>query len=105
MATGQRPDLAAIGARVQAERANLTLAIKQYYPDAEFFGRYGSFWQPARTQSDLRGQMGINVNVQIYHRKLSAGVSEARFRVAQRQAEYAQKLADIHTRCKRLVPT
>jgi cobalt-zinc-cadmium efflux system outer membrane protein len=35
------------------------------------------------------------MNVPIYHRKLAAGVCEARFRVAQRQAEYDQKVADI----------
>lgn len=95
MAMGQRPDLAAVAARVRAEQANLTLATKQYYPDADVFGRYDSFWQPVATQSDLRGQVGVNINVPIYHRRLSAGVCEARFRVAQRQAEYEQKVADI----------
>ena len=51
----QRPDLSALAARVRAEESALELAFKQYYPDAEFFGRYDSFWQPASTQGDLRG--------------------------------------------------
>ncbi len=95
IAAGQRPDLAALAARVRVEQANLTLATKQYYPDADIFGRYDSFWQPVETQSELRSQVGINMNVPIYQRKLAAGVCEARFRVAQRQAEYKQKLAEI----------
>lgn len=95
LAVGQRPDLAAITARLRAEQAGVTLANKQYYPDADIFGRYDSFWQPVETQSELRGQVGVNMNVPIYHRKLAAGVSEAQFRVAQRRAEYEQKVADI----------
>lgn len=91
----QRPDLAALGARIRAEQAALTLACKSYYPDGEFFGRYDSFWQPEETQSDLRGQAGVRLNVPIYHERLSAAVREAGARVRQRRAEYEQKLLDI----------
>ena len=76
LAIGQRPDLAAIAARVRAEEASVTLATKEYYPDVEVFGRYDSFWQPAETQSELRGQVGVNMNVPIYRDKLNAGVRE-----------------------------
>ncbi len=95
LALSQRPDLAAIGARVRSEQAALELALKQYYPDAEIYGKYDSFWQPAATQSPLRGQVGINVNVPIYRKKLNAAVCEAQFRLAGRQAEYRQKAADV----------
>ena len=95
IATSQRPDLAALAARVRSEQAALDLALKQYYPDAEFFGRYDSFWQPASTQSDLRGQVGINMNVPIYRKKLNAAVCEAQFRLSQRRAEYQQRIVDI----------
>ena len=95
MATTQRPDLAALAARVRAEEAAVSLAIKQYYPDAEFFGRYDSFWQPASTQSDLRAQVGMNMNVPIYRKKLQAAVCEAEFRLSQRRAEYQQRQLDI----------
>ena len=91
----QRPDLAALAARVRAEESALNLAFRQYYPDAEFFGRYDSFWQPASTQSDLRGQVGFNMNVPIYRAKLQAAVCEARFRLSQRRAEYQQRQLDI----------
>jgi outer membrane protein, heavy metal efflux system len=95
MATIQRPDLAALAARVRAEEAAVNLAIKQYYPDAEFFGRYDSFWQPASTQSDLRAQVGMNMNVPLYRKKLQAAVCEAQFRLSQRRAEYQQRQLDI----------
>jgi outer membrane protein TolC len=91
----QRPDLAALAARVRAAEWSVTLAMKQYYPDAEFFGRYDSFWQPASTQGDLRGQMGMNVNVPIYRQKLKAAVCEAQFRLSERRAEYQQRQLDI----------
>jgi outer membrane protein TolC len=95
MATVQRPDLAALAARVRAEEAAVNLALKQYYPDAEFFGRYDSFWQPASTQSDLRAQVGMNMNVPLYRKKLQAAVCEAQFRLSQRRAEYQQRQLDI----------
>ena len=95
VAVQQRPDLAAIAARVRAEEATLNLAQKQYYPDLDVFGRYDSFWQPASTQSDLRGQVGVNVNVPTYPRRLHAAVNEAKARLAQRRAEYRQLATDI----------
>jgi outer membrane protein, heavy metal efflux system len=95
MAFGQRPDLAALAARVRAEEAAVSLALKQYYPDTEVFGRYDSFWQPASTQSDLRGQVGVNMNVPLYRKRLQAAVCEAQFRLSQRRAEYQQRQLDI----------
>ncbi len=95
MAIARRPDLGALAARVRADEAAVTLATKQYNPDAEVFGRYDSFWQPAATQSDLRGQVGFNMNVPIYRQKLQAAVCEAQFRLSQRRAEYRQRQLDI----------
>jgi outer membrane protein, heavy metal efflux system len=95
MAAVQRPDLSALAARVRAEEAAVNLALKQYYPDADVFGRYDSFWQPAATQSDLRAQVGVNMNVPIYRHRLQAAVCEAQFRLSQRRAEYQQRQLDI----------
>ena len=95
MAMAQRPELAALRARVRTEELAVDLARKQYFPDTEVYGRYDSFWQPAATQGDLRGQVGVNMNMPIYRRKLQAAVSEAQFRVNQRRAEYQQKVADV----------
>lgn len=95
VAVQQRPDAAALAARVRAEQAAVALAYKDYYPDGEFFGRYDSFWQPADTQSDLRGQVGVRLNVPIYKGRLNAAVREAMFRLNQRRAEYSQKVLDV----------
>jgi outer membrane protein, heavy metal efflux system len=94
-ALAQRPDLAAIASRVRAEESAVNLALKQYYPDTELYGRYDSFWQPASTQGDLRGQVGVNMNVPVYRNKLNAAVCEAQFRLSQRRAEYQQRESDI----------
>ncbi|MCI0746022.1 MAG: TolC family protein, partial [Verrucomicrobia subdivision 3 bacterium] len=95
VAVQRRPDIAALAARVRAEQAAVTVACKEYYPDGEFFGRYDSFWQPAETQSDLRGQVGVRLNVPIYKGRLNAAVREAMFRLSQRRAEYDQKVLDV----------
>jgi outer membrane protein TolC len=95
IAIQQRPDVAALSARVRAEEAAVSVACKEYYPDGEFFGRYDSFWQPADTQSDLRGQVGVRLNVPIYKGRLNAAVREAMFRLSQRRAEYEQKVLDV----------
>jgi outer membrane protein, heavy metal efflux system len=90
-----RPDLAAQGHRVEAESASVALAYKQYYPDTELFGRYDTFWQPASTQGDLRGQVGVVVNLPVYRQKLHAAVSEAQFRLQREKALYDQMAAEI----------
>ncbi len=90
-----RPDLAALAHRVEVEAINVELAVKQFYPDMEFFGRYDTFWQPASTQGPLRGQIGLATNLPIYRRKLNAAVCEAQFRLQRQRAEYEQLANDI----------
>jgi outer membrane protein TolC len=94
-AIGQRPDLEALAARVRARQAAVTLACKDFYPDVEVFGRYDSFWQPADTQSELRGQVGVNLNVPVYPGKLNAAVREALSNLSRQRAEYEQRELDI----------
>ena len=89
-----RPDLAALRARVDAEQASVTLACKQAYPDVEVFGRYDTFWQPS-SMADLRGQVGVSLNLPVYQGKLNAAVNEAMFRLNQRKAEYEARVLDI----------
>lgn len=91
----QRTDVSSAAARVQTEQAKLALTYKQYYPDAEFFGRYDTFWQPRSTQSDLRGQLGVRVNVPLYHQRLNAAVCEAMQQVAKAHAEHEQLMLDV----------
>src|SRR5262249_31315180 len=77
------------------EQAAVDLALRQYYPDVELVGRYDTFWQPESTQGDLRGQVGVNLNMPLYRGRLHAGVREAMFRVSQRRAEYDQLRQDV----------
>lgn len=86
-----RPDLAAQAHRVSVEAANLELAHKQFLPDADVFGRYDSFW----LEKELRGQVGVSVNLPVYRRKLNAAVYEAQFRLQRERAEYDQLVAEI----------
>jgi outer membrane protein TolC len=95
IAAGQRPELASLASQIVARQADLCLAQKQYYPDTEVYGHYDTYWQPASTQGDLRGEVGARVNLPIYYGRLSAGVREADDRVNQKRAEYDQKLLDI----------
>ncbi len=53
-AVERRPDLAAIGSRIRADRASLALANKEFLPDFNLMGQYDSFWQPSSTQGPLR---------------------------------------------------
>ena len=96
LAVERRPDLAGMVARIRAEEAAVNLAAKDFYPDTEVYGRYDSFWQPAATQSPLRAQVGVNMNVPLYRKKRHAALREAEFRLSQRRAEYQQRLNDIH---------
>ncbi len=95
IAAVQRPELSSLCAQIAARQADLTLAQKQYYPDAEVMGHYDTYWQPASTQGDLRGQVAVRLNVPIYWGRLNAAVREAADRVAEKRAEYDQKLLDI----------
>jgi len=91
----QRPDLAAVAARVQSAEVALDLAYKNYRPDFDVFGRYDTFWQPASTQGPLRAQVGVAMNLPVWRQKLQAAVCEAQFRLNQRRAEYDQRALEI----------
>ena len=91
-AVTRRPDLAAIGAQIRAERARLQLADKEFMPDFEVYGRYDNMW----AQPSQRGQVGMNMNVPLYRDKRYAAVREAQWRLNQRRAEYEQRIDDIH---------
>jgi outer membrane protein TolC len=95
LALARRPDLAAMEARIRAERAALALAYKDFYPDLELFARYDSFWQPS-SQRDLRSQVGLNMNVPLYRDRRRAAAQEAMFNLNRRRAEYEQRIDDIH---------
>jgi outer membrane protein TolC len=91
LALVQRPELAAQAARIRAERYAVTLACKEFYPDVELVARYDAFWQ----EDPLRTMVGMNVNVPLQKQKRWAAVRQARARVAQEQADYDARTAEI----------
>ncbi|HEX5104285.1 MAG TPA: TolC family protein, partial [Pirellulaceae bacterium] len=87
----QRPDLAALAWRAEAEEAALALAYKEFFPDVTAVGRYDAAWQ----EVELRAQVGVALNLPIYREKLRAAVREAQFRLNQRRAEFDQQALEI----------
>lgn len=87
-AIGQRPDLAALQARLNSEQNSLALTIREYYPDVEIMGRYDTFW----TDPNQRSQIGMNMNIPLNRQRRDAAVREATFRVNKLQAEYDREV-------------
>ena len=56
-ALARRPDLMALADRIEAERAALALACREYKPDFEVMAAYDAFWQ--RPEQDLRPMVGV----------------------------------------------
>jgi outer membrane protein TolC len=90
-AIAQRPDLAALSHRIEAERAALTLAHKNYYPDLDVIGAYNAMMP----EKEMWGQVGVGMNIPLYRQKRHAAVAEAELKISQRVAEYEQKELDI----------
>lgn len=91
LALNQRPDIAALRARVGEAQASVALACKDYYPDTEVFGRYDAMWQ----EKPLQPAVGVNMNVPIYRNRLDAAVREAQCSVSQRRSELEQRILDV----------
>ena len=89
-AVESRPDLFARQARIRTEEANLALACREYYPDVNLVARYDGFMP-----EDMRPQVGVDVNVPLRNARRSAAVREASNRIAQRRAEYQDRLDQV----------
>ena len=92
VALQRRPQLAAEAAKIRGEEAALGLAHVDYYPDFTIVGRYDGFWE----NPDQRPQVGMNLNVPLYHAKRDAAVREASYRLSQRRAEYRQRVDEVN---------
>lgn len=90
-ALARRPELSALASRLQAERASVELACKEYYPDFEVMGRYDQFW----TDVEQRPQVGMNMNIPLNQSRRKAAVREAMFRVSKLNAEYQQQADNV----------
>jgi outer membrane protein TolC len=93
-AVGQRPDLRALADRIEADRALLGLAYKEYGPDFEVMAAYDAFWQPE--ERDLRPMVGVRLNVPIRQQRRNAAVAEMRARLGQRSAELASRTDQVN---------
>ena len=87
IALQERPELAALSAKIQSEQAAVALACKEYYPDFEFMGRYDSFW----TDNVQRPMVGMNMNIPLNRGRRGAAVREAQFRLVKLIAEHSQQ--------------
>jgi outer membrane protein TolC len=104
----RRPDLAAQAARIESEQAAVELALKEFYPDFEFMGRYDQFWTPV----EQRPQVGMYFNIPLNQSRRKAAVTEAMFRLHKLQAEYDAQVDGIrnevqaaHARLERSLET
>ncbi len=87
----QRPDLSARSARIAAEQAAYCLALREFYPDIEVYGRYDRFWFDREQQ----GSVGIKLNLPIQRDRRRAAVEEALAKIARMRAEYESDVAKI----------
>lgn len=95
LSVGRRPEVSASMMQIRGLRTKVEIARQQFYPDTELFYRHDTFWQPRATQSDLREQVGVRMNMPIYQKRLNAAVCEATQQLTKSQADYDQLLLDI----------
>jgi outer membrane protein TolC len=91
----QRPDLRALGDRIAGDEATLTLAEREFYPELTVGAAYDTIMGngPAR---DLAPQLSVGVNIPLRVEKRHAAIAEAQARLAQRRAETARLIDQIH---------
>ena len=66
------------------------MASREYYPDVNLVAKYDGFMP-----DNMRAQVGMDINVPIQYARRSAAVREASERVAQRSAEYQDRLDQV----------
>jgi outer membrane protein, heavy metal efflux system len=91
LAAKQRPDLAAVRARVAADEAAVGSVAREFYPDFEAMAAYDAWWQSP--ERDLRPMVGVRLNIPIRTERRNAALAEAQARLAQRKAELARAVA------------
>jgi cobalt-zinc-cadmium efflux system outer membrane protein len=86
-ALNQRLDLLALKDRIAAAEAAVKLALRDYYPDFDAMAAYDNFW----TQGSLRPQVAVRINLPVRLARRAAAVEEAKARLAELHAQYAQQ--------------
>ncbi|OIP65996.1 MAG: hypothetical protein AUK30_03395 [Nitrospirae bacterium CG2_30_70_394] len=90
-----RPRLAALTRRIEAARAVVDLARKQYYPDLTARFDYTLTSEgplPVADNGTDSYWATLSINLPIWRKRLDAGVSEARARLAEAEAVYRDEL-------------
>jgi cobalt-zinc-cadmium efflux system outer membrane protein len=86
-----RPDLAAQASRIAAEQAAYCLAVKEFHPDVELYGRHDRMWLDSEQQNSI----GLKLNLPAQRRRRWAALQEAQARLAKAQAEYQARESQI----------
>lgn len=90
-AVARHPDLAAQAAKVDAARAAYCLAVREYYPDLDLYGRYDRYWFDREQQWST----GVALNLPVRLDRRRAAVSEAAANVRAAEAEYEARVASV----------
>lgn len=79
----QRPELAALRAKVRESEYQLDLSYKNFYPDPELVARFDTqadqFWSPDR--ANIRPQLGFNMLLPVRHERLMAAVRQSEWEI------------------------
>jgi outer membrane protein, heavy metal efflux system len=86
-----RPELAAVGARERAARAQIDLARREFYPDFRISGSYNRMWPMLSHQVML----GLSVDLPFARSRRTAAVDAAQARVARMRAERDALASDV----------
>ncbi len=77
-----RPELRAVDARVEAERAGVSLVAREGRPETTFDVAYDRFW----SEPELRMTFGMTMSLPIHRGRISAARTEARARLEASEA-------------------
>lgn len=86
-----RPDLAALASRIAAEQAAYCLAVKEFRPDIELYGRHDRYWLDSEQQNSI----GFKFSLPIRRERRWAALQEAEAKLSKAEADYQSRLAQI----------
>lgn len=84
-----RPEIAAADAKIAARESARALALREYLPDFELWGKYDRFW----SESDQRPSIGIALNVPLQLGRRRGALDEANAELERARRE-RDRLAD-----------
>jgi cobalt-zinc-cadmium efflux system outer membrane protein len=76
---------------VAAEQAAYCLAVREFKPDLELYGRYDEYW----LDFEQRASVGLKMNLPVQRDRRRAAVNEAQAKLNRAQAEYGARVAQV----------